>query len=329
MQEYLNKGYINKYGSRIEDVNRVEKKLSELREIGGFNGEKDISIYYEKYIVENSKKAIVISHGFSECIEKYHEIIYYFINKEISVFIMEHRGHGRSGCISKICSTQVEIEKFEYYISDFKTFLDKIVLNYKVYFNDNLYLFAHSMGGAIATIFLEENQGYFKKVILNSPMFRINTGKYSHKKCKLIAKLLILFGKGDRFIFGQKPFEEKEDIEASGTSDKYRHGVYHKTLLENQILRRGGGSIHWYSEAVKATEYLMKDCNISEIKVPILLFKSEFDNYVDTVFHEKFKEKVNLCKIIELKGSKHEGFLEKDEILCYYLEEIFRFLKDN
>lgn len=323
------KEYLYRYGSKIEDVNKVEKKLSELRKIGEFKGEKDISIYYEKYIVENSKKAIVISHGFSECIEKYHELIYYFLNKEISVFIMEHRGHGRSGCLSEICSTQVEIEKFEYYISDLKLFIDNIVLNDKVYFNDNLYLFAHSMGGAIATIFLEENQGYFKKVILNSPMFRINTGKHSYKKCKVIAKLLILLGKGNRFIFGQKPFEEKEDIAASGTSDEYRHGVYHKILLENQILRRGGGSIHWYNEAVKATEYLMKDCNISEINVPILLFKSEFDDYVDIAFHEKFKRKVNGCKIIELKESKHEGFLEKDEILCYYLKEIFRFLKDN
>ena len=182
------------------------------------------------------------------------------------------------------------------------------------------------MGGAIGTIFLENNHGYFKKVILNSPMFRINTREYSHIKCKLIAKFLILMGKGESFIFGQKPFEEEENLEASGTSDKLRHGLYHKFLLENPILRRGGGSIHWYKEAAMATDYLMKKRNIERIDTPILLFKSEFDSYVDTKFHDEFKKLAKDCELIEVKGSKHEGFFEKDEILYDYLDKIFKFL---
>ena len=238
---------------------------------------------------------------------------------------MEHRGHGRSGCLSKSCNTQVDVEFFDYYVKDLKTFLNEIVLKDKR-FNNNLYLFAHSMGGAIGTIFLENNHGYFKKVILNSPMFRINTREYSHIKCKLIAKFLILMGKGESFIFGQKPFEEEENLEASGTSDKLRHGLYHKFLLENPILRRGGGSIHWYKEAARATDYLMKKRNIERIDTPILLFKSEFDSYVDTKFHDDFKKVAKDCELIEVKGSKHEGFFEKDEILYDYLDKIFKFL---
>ena len=34
------------------------------------------------------------------------------------------------------------------------------------------------MGGAIGTIFLENNNGYIKKEILNSTMYKINTKKY-------------------------------------------------------------------------------------------------------------------------------------------------------
>ena len=69
---------------------------------------------------------------------------------------MEHRGHGRSGCLSKSCNTQVEVESFDYYVKDLKTFLNEVVLKDKR-FNNNLYLFAHSMGGAIGTIFLENS----------------------------------------------------------------------------------------------------------------------------------------------------------------------------
>lgn len=34
-------------------------------------------------------------------------------------------------------------------------------------------------------------------------------------------------GKGE-FYFWTKPFEEEENLEVSGTSDKLRHGLYHK-----------------------------------------------------------------------------------------------------
>ncbi|EDT70129.1 alpha/beta hydrolase [Clostridium perfringens] len=328
MCKTLNRKYIYKYGEKKEDVEIVENMLNRMRNSGTFKGENFANIYYEKYIVEESNKAIVICHGFSECIEKYHEIIYYFLNEGFSIYIMEHRGHGRSGCLSKSCNTQVEVESFDYYVKDLKTFLNEVVLKDKR-FNNNLYLFAHSMGGAIGTIFLENNHGYFKKVILNSPMFRINTREYSHIKCKLIAKFLILIGKGESFIFGQKPFEEEENLEASGTSDKLRHGLYHKFLLENTILRRGGGSIHWYKEAARATDYLMKKRNIERIDTPILLFKSEFDSYVDTKFHDDFKKVAKDCELIEVKGSKHEGFFENDEILYDYLDKIFKFLEEN
>lgn len=307
MCKTLNRKYIYKYGEKKEDVEIVENMLNRMRNSGTFKGENFANIYYEKYIVEESDKAIVICHGFSECIEKYHEIIYYFLNEGFSVYIMEHRGHGRSGCLSKSCNTQVEVESFDYYVKDLKTFLNEVVLKDKR-FNNNLYLFAHSMGGAIGTIFLENNHGYFKKVILNSP---------------------ILMGKGENFIFGQKPFEEEENLEASGTSDKLRHGLYHKFLLENPILRRGGGSIHWYKEAARATDCLMKKRNIERIDTPILLFKSEFDSYVDTKFHDEFKKVAKYCELIEVKGSKHEGFFEKDEILYDYLDKIFKFLEEN
>ena len=39
-----------------------------------------------------------------------------------------------------------------------------------------LFLFAHSMGGAIGADFLEEYPEYFNSAILSAPMFQVNTG---------------------------------------------------------------------------------------------------------------------------------------------------------
>ena len=71
--------------------------LNSLESSGYINGEDNMRIFYKKYVLKNSKGTIVISHGFKEFIEKYSELIYYFIMDGFSVYIHEHRGHGRSG----------------------------------------------------------------------------------------------------------------------------------------------------------------------------------------------------------------------------------------
>ncbi|MDE6965055.1 MAG: alpha/beta hydrolase, partial [Lachnospiraceae bacterium] len=53
-------------------------------------------LYYEAYCPKEEKGAIVISHGFSESIEKYKEVIYYFVSAGYRVYLADHRGHGRS-----------------------------------------------------------------------------------------------------------------------------------------------------------------------------------------------------------------------------------------
>ena len=87
----------------------IENKLSDYMNKGYFYGEKSIKVYYEYYKNNKSNKVIVISHGFCECIEKYKELIKSFFYKGYSVYILEHRGHGRSGCLSTVDKTQVSV----------------------------------------------------------------------------------------------------------------------------------------------------------------------------------------------------------------------------
>ena len=57
---------------------------------------------------------------------------------------MEHRGHGRSGCLGANDNTQINVEDFNYYINDLKLFIDKEVLENN---KNELFLFSHSIGG--------------------------------------------------------------------------------------------------------------------------------------------------------------------------------------
>ena len=145
--------------------NTVEPYLEKRKTTGYFEGCNNKKLYYAGFTADKTKAVIIISHGHREFIERYYELIYYFLKNNYSVFIAEHRGHARSEHLG-LDKSQIHVEKFQYYIDDIKTFIDKIVL--KKISNKPLFLFAHSMGGGIGTGFLEKYPEYFKCAVLSA-----------------------------------------------------------------------------------------------------------------------------------------------------------------
>lgn len=322
MYEKNNK-FIYNYGSDKELVENAKEKLSKIKEVGYFEGKNNANIYYEKYSIDNEKGRVVISHGFSECIDKFTEMIYYFTEMGYSVYAIEHRGHGRSGSLSKTHKNQINVEKFKYYVDDLKTFLDKIVVKK----DTALYLYAHSMGGAIGTMFLEEYNWYFKKVILSAPMMEIKTGDFSKWMAYIISSLYIVAGKGDKYLFGQGPFDGKYDLEGAGTRNRYRYENHLEELKNNEYIQRSGGSFKWMLESLKASDKIIKKKNVQKINVPILLFQSGRDTFVKDRGQNKFCERAKNCKKVRFENAKHEIFGEDDETLIEYLKIINEFLE--
>ena len=85
-------------------------------------------------------------------------MIYYFLQAGYSVFIAEHRGHGRSERrLSNM--DKVYVESFAQYVRDLRIFVNKIVKRHQ----NEMILFAHSMGGAIGALYLQRYPGVFQK----------------------------------------------------------------------------------------------------------------------------------------------------------------------
>lgn len=315
--------YIENYGTEDDDLNKVDEKLNKNRVSGYIVGINENKIYYEQYKVQSEKGGILISHGFTECIEKYKEIIYYFIMEGYSVYIIEHRGHGRSGSLGTKDKTQVHIEDFNDYVEDIKIFIDSI--EYK---KESLYLFAHSMGGTIGGLFLKKYPNYFKKVILNSPMFEIKVENIPSSIAKLISKLSVEFGKGFDFVFGNFPYESNYDFFLADTSSESRYRRWYKEVCSNSEIQRGGASFRWLYEALDNIDFLLKNEDDNKIKTPILLFQAGKDSLVGAKGHTKFKGICENCNIIRYEKGKHDLYLENDEILFDYMNKIFDFLNE-
>ena len=96
MTEKINIEYVQETGFREQMEKVSETYLKKYRRRGRFTSYDGTRIFYVTYIRKNAKGNIVISHGFSEFAEKYDEMIYYFLQAGYSVFLAEHRGHGRS-----------------------------------------------------------------------------------------------------------------------------------------------------------------------------------------------------------------------------------------
>lgn len=300
--------------------------IDQYKQTGYIKGQKNVSLYYEKYVLENAKGTVVISHGLTESLEKYDEMIYYFLNMGYSVYGMEHRGHSRSGRLG-IDSSQVHIESFRYYYKDLKTFLDQIVV--PAAGKNNLYLYAHSMGGGIATRFLETYPEYFKAAVLSSPMLEIQSGKIPSFFAKLLAHGLSITPWETKYIMGQGAYEDTYDFVNSNTHSEVRYARNWETRVNNPILQMGGSSYQWLSESYYAACMATSAINASKVKIPVLLFQAGQDTLVGEDGQNNFAKYAKNCTIVRYENARHDIYGESDEILSDYVSKLFHFLGQN
>jgi alpha-beta hydrolase superfamily lysophospholipase len=121
--------------------------------------------------------AIVILPGKGESYIRYAELMYDLENltgNKIRFYLIDECGQGLSGRLKTNTVNGEYIDNFQRYEEDLLYFLQNIVhaKNGKDGNKTPLFLLAHSMGGGVATGFLEKYPGCFTGAILCSPMLK-------------------------------------------------------------------------------------------------------------------------------------------------------------
>lgn len=326
-ENLINKIHINENQYESVMSNEVEPYLNKLIDKGFFKGVEDEYIYYENYILDNSKGNIVISHGYTESLDKYHEIIYYFLKAGYNVFGIEHRGHGRSGSLGVDDISQMYVENYEDYICDFKKFMDNVVMINKN--SKRIFLFSHSMGGCIGVRFIELYPEYFDAAVLSAPMLSLNTGSIPNFITHLLAKAAIALDKGNIYVIGFTRYSPEEDMDKFATSSKVRHKYYDNYVEKNIEFQKGGASYKWLNEALELCIETTKKKNIEKVKIPVLLCESGNDIYVTPRGERKFNRYAPNCTLIKFETSRHEIYREVDKIQILYLINVLDFYERN
>lgn len=302
------------YQAKMQEV--VEPYLSKHITTGMLN-----DLYYEFYGQAEPKGTIVISFGFTESSEKYHELIYYMHCEGYQAAVIDHRGHGNS--LREVEELQlVHVEDFGQYVEDFHKFIKEAVLPKAG--NAPVYLYAHSMGGCIGTLYLEQHPEIFKKAVLNAPMYGINNGGVPDFAAHLLCLGARLLGKKKKKLFTMGYFDANEPFETSGCNSRARHEYYLQLRREHEEYQSSCATYSWADAALRAARRAINPANAANIHIPVLMFQAVEDTFVRAKEQDLFLSRIPDGRKI-MVHSRHEINRMPNDMLEAYMAEIFEF----
>lgn len=305
----------------------VEPYLAQYRTEGFFSSKDGKKLYYEYEKMPNSKGAVVISHGYNESAEKFREMAYWFMQMGFSVFAIDHRGHGRSFRLSPDLAL-TDVESFSDYTRDLHFFIKKIVLPNTV--DLPLYLYGHSMGGAVSILYMQNHPNVFKKAILTAPMLKPKTENIPTPITRVVSAVSRIFGKGDKMVFTTKGgFNENEQFENSPDTSKERFEYYRKKRVAHPYLQNSYPTYRWVNESLRVGGYMLDPIRCNRVKAPILLFSAGEDSFVFKREQEIFISLIPNGEIFYEDRARHEIYMSTNDVMGDYLIEIERFLSNN
>ena len=128
---------------------------------GELTGSDGITIFYRQYRAESERARMVIAHGLGEHSGRYGNVIERVLPIGISVWVPDHRGHGRSG------GPRGHVLNFEQYLTDLREtiYLAKTDMPAEM----PCFLLGHSMGGLIALYFALRYADMIDGLVASSP----------------------------------------------------------------------------------------------------------------------------------------------------------------
>jgi lysophospholipase len=299
------------YSDKIEDFYNSGQE-------GYFEGQEGVPIYY-KFFRQSDRKApaIMISSGRTEAAIKYKELIFDLYNEGYSVYIHDHRGQGLSGRMTEDPDMGY-IDTFQFYVDDMKFYYDNMVIPGG---HKQIYLLAHSLGGAIGMTYLEQYAGDFKAAAFSSPMLGLKP-----PACEAV---MLLAGDEPKYALGQHKYDDdKTDFTKNKlTGSKIRYERMIEAYEKEPKARLGGATYQWVLRSCQQFDYINE--NIDRIQTPFILFSAEDERIVNPRAHQRFVESAlelgKTCQAWVIENAQHELLIEKDEQRIDTLNHILKF----
>ncbi len=310
----------------------IEPALNEQRTVLWAKRNSGQNIYCERYLAENPRGVVLISHGFKESAAKYAEPIWYFLREGYHVYIPEHCGHGRSYRLVDDLSL-VHVDSYQRYVNDLLAVARMVRSDVdRTTGGDALpmFLFAHSMGGGIGIDAAACAPDLFEKIVLSAPMIQPQTGSFTFRQTAVGSAFLCAIGLSKRYCPGHHPYQGPENFADSASLSRPRFDYYQEIKAKTPLFQTSAASIGWIHASVLLKHELMTK-SVKNGGTPMLLFQAGQDGSVSVEAQNDFFRTRNDYypgSIIfrKLPGTKHEIYNSPNGALAPFWDEVFDYL---
>lgn len=234
--------------------------------VGFLDGYKGLKLCYRFYSAENSAARIIFLHGAGEYSDKYTRFAEWFSSRNVEVFLLDMRGHGRSG--GAVC----HVSDFNEYILDLDIFLKFVD---KGWGHKKTFLTAHSLGGLVAILYGLNFSYQLQGIIACSPCLGLRLRMEPIK-----AWLALIFNK----FLADKPFSNNIRPRIA-THDKYILEKFRDDPLVHHVV-----TASFYVQLKMAMRHLKE--RAQNFKRPIFILQAGDDKICDIKAAERFYNKI-------------------------------------
>lgn len=121
-------------------------------------------LYYQFVSMEKSRGVLVVCHGLNEHSGRYQNLIHHFSKAGYSIYLYDHRGHGKSDGVRS------HIDHFKTILDDLHTFSSLV---FEKEGKKRIFLVGHSLGGQIILNYLANTKHHYAGFIASSPNIRM------------------------------------------------------------------------------------------------------------------------------------------------------------
>ena len=284
-----------------ETMSHVSKQLHQCRQEGTFAGVGEAPLYYEYFQTQESRGAVVVVHGLSEFTGKYHEFAWYLLHQGYDVFLYDQRCHGRS-CRLTARQDLIHVDHFTDYRKDLHRFVCDVVRKVT---DGPLFLYAHSMGGAVAIQYLTQYPQVFQKAVLSAPMIQPLTGNTPVAVARLGLTAALLFQNGKKKIWFAEEFDPEYPFERSHDRSRARFQRNMDIRLADACYRTTPLSLRWVQQSVMLRSQLTNKRILKKIKTPILMLCAQEDRVVCQQAQAEFARNCPACRQVIVPDTTH------------------------
>lgn len=237
-------------------------------------------IFYRFYAAENEKARMVIAHGLGEHSGRYDNVLAPLLGAGISVWLPDHRGHGKSG------GRRGHVVRFDDYLSD----LHRVVILARTDLADGrkCFLLGHSMGGLIAVRYAQRFAADINALVLSSPALGMAVAVPAAKQ--LLAKLTSTF-------YPALSMQNELDATKLSHDQQVVQAYRDDPLVHDRVTAR------WFTEFLGAMQAAHRDCD--RIQVPVLMQVAGEDHLVSAPAARRFFDKLAAA---DKSFQSYEGF---------------------